>query len=168
MPSHLLLMLWTAPTTGIAICPISTALEERRESAYGYKQTSSHLKLRSALHPASDILDRVGNDRCGSKAEVQRGPRNVRCWGKSGSRFRGTGRLLLAISRLSLLLKSSRTLAHWEAGGGSRPLHQMKTSAMGAPHSAVAIDIAVRIYRRDTAKMRVEYLRPRWEKPFAN
>ncbi len=35
----LLLMLWTAPTTGIAICPISTALEERRESAYGYKPT---------------------------------------------------------------------------------------------------------------------------------
>ncbi len=32
-------------------------------SGFGYKQTSSHLKLRSAIHPASDILDGVGNDR---------------------------------------------------------------------------------------------------------
>ncbi len=66
------------------------------------------------------------------------------------------------------VLQQKRNLAHRDADGGSRPLHQMQTSAMGAPHSAVAIDIAVRIYRRDTAKMRVEYLRPRWEKPFAN
>ncbi len=33
------LMRWAAPTTGIAMCPISTALEERRESACGYKRT---------------------------------------------------------------------------------------------------------------------------------
>ncbi len=32
-------------------------------SAYGYKQTSSRPKMRSALPPAPDILDRVGNDR---------------------------------------------------------------------------------------------------------
>ncbi len=36
---------------------------DRFESAYGYKQTSSRPKSTSALHPASDILDRVGNDR---------------------------------------------------------------------------------------------------------
>ncbi len=33
------------------------------ESAYGYKQTSSRPKSTSAYHPASDIPDRVGNDR---------------------------------------------------------------------------------------------------------
>jgi hypothetical protein len=32
--------------------------------------------------------------------------------------------LFIAISRLSLLLKSNRTLAHRDAGGGSRPQHQ--------------------------------------------
>ena len=31
------LMPWAASATGIAICPISTALEERRESAVGYQ-----------------------------------------------------------------------------------------------------------------------------------
>ena len=34
------MMLWTAPATGIAMCPIPTALEERRESAVGYKRKS--------------------------------------------------------------------------------------------------------------------------------
>ncbi len=34
--------------------------------------------------------------RFGSKAEVQRGLRNVRCWGQSGSRFRAAGGLLVA------------------------------------------------------------------------
>ncbi len=48
-------MQWMAPTTGIAMCPISTALEERGESAYGYKQTSNGPKLMSALPPKSDI-----------------------------------------------------------------------------------------------------------------
>ncbi len=33
--------------------------------------------------------------RCGSKAEVQRGPRNVRFWGKSRPQIRATGCLLL-------------------------------------------------------------------------
>ncbi len=33
-----LLMLWTAPATGIAMCPIPTVLEERRESAHGYER----------------------------------------------------------------------------------------------------------------------------------
>ncbi len=41
------------------------------------------------------------NFRCGSKAEVQREPRNVRSWGSSGSRFRATGCLLVAKSRLN-------------------------------------------------------------------
>jgi hypothetical protein len=49
-------MQWMAPTTGIAMCPISTALEERGESAYGYKQTYSRSKSMSALHPTPDIL----------------------------------------------------------------------------------------------------------------
>ena len=49
------MMLWMAPTTGIAMCPVSTALEERGESAYGYKQTCSRPKLRSALLPKADI-----------------------------------------------------------------------------------------------------------------
>ena len=31
-----LLILWTAPTTGIAMCLIPTAREERREFAVGY------------------------------------------------------------------------------------------------------------------------------------
>ncbi len=37
-------MRWTAPTTDIAMCPIPTALEERRESAVGYERT--FVKLR--------------------------------------------------------------------------------------------------------------------------
>ncbi len=32
-----LLMQWTAPTAGIAMCHIAVAVEGRRESAYGYK-----------------------------------------------------------------------------------------------------------------------------------
>ncbi len=35
--------------------------------------------------------------RCGSTTEVQRGPRNVAFWGHSGSRFRATGCLLVAM-----------------------------------------------------------------------
>ncbi len=35
--------------------------------------------------------------RCGSKAEVQRGLRNVRSWGKSRHQFRATGCLLIAM-----------------------------------------------------------------------
>ncbi len=37
----------------------------------------------------------------GSKAEVQRGPRNVRFWGYSGLRFWATGCLLIATNGLS-------------------------------------------------------------------
>ncbi len=36
--------------------------------------------------------------RCGSKPEVQRGPRNVGSWGQSGSRFRAAACLLVATS----------------------------------------------------------------------
>ena len=35
------------------------------------------------------------NVRVGSKAEVQRGPRNVRCWGQGGIQFRAAGCLLI-------------------------------------------------------------------------
>ena len=35
----LLLMLWTAPATGIVMCQIAAAVVRRRESAYGYEQT---------------------------------------------------------------------------------------------------------------------------------
>ncbi len=45
----------------------------------------------------------------GSKAEVQRGPRNVRSWGQSGSRFRAAGCLLLARSGLSASLKKTQS-----------------------------------------------------------
>ncbi len=34
-------MLWMARATNIAMCHIAVAVEERRESAYGYKETSS-------------------------------------------------------------------------------------------------------------------------------
>ncbi len=65
--------------------------------------------------------------RCGSKAEVQRGPRNVRCWGQSGHRFRATEGPLLAISRLTPLFNNNRNPAHCDAGGGSRPQHDNGT-----------------------------------------
>ncbi len=42
-------------------------------------------------------LHLIGLEGCfGSKPEVRRGPRNVRCWRQSGLRFRATGGLLLA------------------------------------------------------------------------
>ncbi len=52
----LLLMLSTASATGIAMCHIAVALEQQRESAYGYKQTSSRPKSTSALPPKADIF----------------------------------------------------------------------------------------------------------------
>ena len=52
---------------------------------------------------------------------------NVSCWGYNGSQSRTLESPFVAISRLSLLLKSNRTLAHCDAGGGSRPLHQERT-----------------------------------------
>ena len=36
-------MLRTAPTTGITMCEIAVAIEERRETACGYKETSDML-----------------------------------------------------------------------------------------------------------------------------
>ena len=36
-------------------CQIANAFEEPRESAYGYKQTSSRPKSKSALPPTSDV-----------------------------------------------------------------------------------------------------------------
>ena len=43
-------------------------------------------------------LMRQSQFRCGSTTEVQREPRNVRCWGWSGSRFRAAACLLVAKS----------------------------------------------------------------------
>ncbi len=48
-------MLWTAPATGIAMCPIPTALEERRESAVGNTRLSRRGWSASAPPPCSDI-----------------------------------------------------------------------------------------------------------------
>jgi hypothetical protein len=48
-------MQWTAPTTGIAMRQDTVDVAERFESAYGYKRTSSRLKLKSALPPTPDI-----------------------------------------------------------------------------------------------------------------
>ncbi len=54
-----LMMLWTAPATGVAMCQNAVDVAERLESAYGYKQTSSRPKLTSALPPEADILAAV-------------------------------------------------------------------------------------------------------------
>jgi len=48
-------MQWTAPTTGIAMLQNTVDVAERFESAYGYKQTSSRPKSKSALPPGTDI-----------------------------------------------------------------------------------------------------------------
>ncbi len=56
-----------------------------------------------------------------TRTEVQRGPRNVRSWVQSRSRFRATEGLLLAISGLKPLRNFNRILTHRDAGGGSRP-----------------------------------------------
>ena len=45
----------TAPFTGIAMCPIAVAVAERRESAFGYKQTLAGLKTTSASPPGADV-----------------------------------------------------------------------------------------------------------------
>ncbi len=43
-------------STSIAMCQIRVAVEERLESACGYKRTSSRPKSTSALPPKADIL----------------------------------------------------------------------------------------------------------------
>ncbi len=63
----------------------------------------------------------------GSKPEVSDGHENVRSWGSSGSRFRATGCLLVAISGHSPLLEGGRNRAHRDAGGGSHPLHHKQS-----------------------------------------
>ncbi len=75
-------------------------------------------KVRIAQRPCST------NVRVGSKTEVQRGSRNVRSWGKSGSRFRAAGSLLLAKSgswtRSSAGSISTSRLANFGRGEGHR------------------------------------------------
>ncbi len=43
------LILWTAPATGVAMCPIRTALEERRESAVDPTRSFRQARLRQPL-----------------------------------------------------------------------------------------------------------------------
>ncbi len=45
-------MQWTAPATGIAMCQSAAALEQQRESAYGYKRT---LALTSPFDPKQTL-----------------------------------------------------------------------------------------------------------------
>jgi len=83
--------------------PIPLGNEKAKLIPEGLPITVGHqlFKLRGGDNREGEIAchEWVSLDfRCGSQAEVQRGPRNVRCWGESGSRFRATGGLLLAIS----------------------------------------------------------------------
>ncbi len=50
-----LMMLWTAPATGVAMCQNAVDVAEQLESAYGYKQTFSRPKSTSAVPPKADI-----------------------------------------------------------------------------------------------------------------
>ncbi len=50
------------------------------------------------VYCCADVLPTRVFTQPGSKPEVQRGPRNVRSWGRSGSRFREAGGLLVANS----------------------------------------------------------------------
>ncbi len=49
------MMQWTAPAPGIAMCQDSMSIDELLMSPFGYKQTFSRPKLRSALPPTADI-----------------------------------------------------------------------------------------------------------------
>jgi hypothetical protein len=57
-------MQWTAPTIGIAMCHIAVALEQQRESAYGYERTFSRPKSTSAVPPTTDIPAILVDFRC--------------------------------------------------------------------------------------------------------
>ncbi len=58
----LLLMQWTAPATGIAMCQYVVALAATRESAYGYKPTWAGLvKTEPSPH---DLHALIGNESC--------------------------------------------------------------------------------------------------------
>ena len=54
-PELPLLILWTAPATGIAMRQDTVDVAERFESAYGYKQTYRRPKSTSAYPPTADI-----------------------------------------------------------------------------------------------------------------
>ena len=51
-------MLWTAPTTGIAMCQSAVAIEEQRESAFGYTQTSQAALRHGEITPESRSRNR--------------------------------------------------------------------------------------------------------------
>ncbi len=56
------LMLWTAPTTGIAMCPIAVTVAERRESAYGYELPwAGIVNTKPSQH---DLHALIGNGSC--------------------------------------------------------------------------------------------------------
>ncbi len=76
-----LLMQWTAPTTGIAMYENAVAIADRRESAYGYKETSSGPKSMSALPPRADVAAaESGTDWGAAPQQAEGGPeRVVRC-----------------------------------------------------------------------------------------
>ena len=59
-----LLMQWTAPATGIAMCQVSESIDEPLMSPFGYKQTSSRPNLMSASPLNPDILVAVTDFRC--------------------------------------------------------------------------------------------------------
>ncbi len=84
----------TAPTTGIAVCPISTALEERGESAYGYKQTYSRPKSTSALPPKADVAVASADFRCWLQGDIQR-PEIYVCFAPRSRHFEAHAGLLL-------------------------------------------------------------------------
>ncbi len=71
----------------------------------------------------------------GSKAEVQRGSRNVRCWGQSRLQIRAAEGLLLAISRLPPLCNSDRN-------------HPIKVPALGGQHSPLGVFRAPMVWQR--------------------
>ncbi len=101
--------------------------------------------------------------RCGSKAEVQRRLRNVRCWGVSGSRFRATGGLLIAKSGLLGATQqghcSPRSYSRSTACGRSRGRQNGAASMIGTrqatydpdPPNELQVDCRLRSNARDIA-----------------
>ncbi len=60
----------------------------------------SQLVTRALVRHQTEVELNDGFVRCGSKAEVQPRSRDVRCWGKSGSRFAVWKRVVKAVEKL--------------------------------------------------------------------